>query len=39
MTDAVRRDMDEQRSCPNCGEPIGDTDTICPSCGETLVGG
>ncbi|MCA1570642.1 MAG: zinc ribbon domain-containing protein [Chloroflexi bacterium] len=31
--------MDEQRSCPNCGEPIGDTDTICPSCGETLVGG
>jgi hypothetical protein len=31
--------MDEQRASPNCGEPIGDTDTICPSCGESLVGG
>ena len=31
--------MDEQRPCPHCGEPIGDTDTICPGCGESLVGG
>ncbi len=31
--------MDEQRSCPNCSEPIGDTDTVCPHCGEPLVGG
>jgi predicted RNA-binding Zn-ribbon protein involved in translation (DUF1610 family) len=31
--------MDEQRSCPSCGEPVGDTDTVCPHCGETLVGG
>ncbi|MGH2402552.1 MAG: zinc ribbon domain-containing protein [Candidatus Limnocylindria bacterium] len=31
--------MDEQRTCPSCGEPVGDTDTICPHCGETLVGG
>ena len=29
----------EQRSCPNCGEPVGDTDTVCPHCGESLVGG
>lgn len=31
--------MDEQRTCPNCGEPVTDTDTICPSCGEPLSGG
>jgi RNA polymerase subunit RPABC4/transcription elongation factor Spt4 len=31
--------MEEQRSCPNCNEPIADTDTVCPHCGETLVGG
>jgi ribosomal protein S27AE len=31
--------MDEQRTCPNCGEPVADTDTVCPHCGETLVGG
>jgi predicted amidophosphoribosyltransferase len=31
--------MDEERTCPNCGEAIGDTDTICPHCGEPLVGG
>jgi len=31
--------MDEERTCPNCGEPISDTDTVCPSCGEPLVGG
>jgi RNA polymerase subunit RPABC4/transcription elongation factor Spt4 len=31
--------MDEERSCPNCGQPIADTDTVCPHCGETLVGG
>ncbi|HEX7195831.1 MAG TPA: zinc ribbon domain-containing protein [Candidatus Limnocylindria bacterium] len=31
--------MDEQRACPSCGEPVGDTDTVCPNCGETLVGG
>jgi rubrerythrin len=31
--------MDEQRKCPNCGEPVSDTDTVCPSCGESLVGG
>jgi predicted amidophosphoribosyltransferase len=30
---------DEQRTCPNCGEPVGDTDTVCPNCGESLVGG
>jgi hypothetical protein len=39
MLDAVEMDMDEQRVCPNCGEPVGDTDTVCPHCGETLVGG
>ena len=32
-------DIDEQRTCPNCGEPVADTDTVCPNCGETLVGG
>jgi hypothetical protein len=37
--DAVQGAMDEQRKCPNCGEPIGDTDTVCPHCGESLVGG
>ncbi len=31
--------MDEARTCPSCGEPVGDTDTVCPHCGETLVGG
>jgi predicted amidophosphoribosyltransferase len=31
--------MDEARTCPNCGEAVGDTDTICPHCGEPLVGG
>lgn len=31
--------MDEERTCPNCGEPISDTDTVCPSCSEPLVGG
>jgi hypothetical protein len=31
--------VDEERTCPNCGEPVGDTDTVCPHCGETLVGG
>lgn len=31
--------MEEQRTCPNCGEPIGDTDTVCTHCGEPLVGG
>jgi predicted amidophosphoribosyltransferase len=31
--------MEEQRTCPNCNEPISDTDTVCPHCGETLVGG
>ena len=25
--------MDEQRTCPNCGEPVTDTDTVCPNCG------
>jgi predicted amidophosphoribosyltransferase len=32
-------EIDEQRTCPNCGEPVADTDTVCPHCGETLVGG
>jgi predicted amidophosphoribosyltransferase len=31
--------MDEQRTCPNCGEPVTDTDTVCPNCGESLSGG
>lgn len=31
--------MDEQRMCPNCGDPVADTDTVCPNCGESLVGG
>jgi predicted amidophosphoribosyltransferase len=31
--------MDEQRTCPNCGEPVTDTDTLCPNCGEPLSGG
>lgn len=31
--------MDKQRTCPNCGETVSDTDTVCPNCGETLVGG
>lgn len=31
--------IEEQRTCPNCGEPVADTDTVCPNCGETLVGG
>ncbi len=39
MPDAMRGTMDEERTCPNCGEAIGDTDTVCPNCGETLVGG
>jgi RNA polymerase subunit RPABC4/transcription elongation factor Spt4 len=29
----------EQRTCPECGEPVGDSDVVCPNCGETLVGG
>jgi predicted amidophosphoribosyltransferase len=31
--------VNEQRTCPHCGEPVADTDTICPHCGESLVGG
>jgi hypothetical protein len=31
--------MDELRKCPECGEPIADSDVVCPHCGETLVGG
>ncbi|MGH2428075.1 MAG: zinc ribbon domain-containing protein [Candidatus Limnocylindria bacterium] len=31
--------MDEQRQCPECGEPITDSDTVCPHCGASLVGG
>jgi endonuclease III len=31
--------MDEQKRCPSCNEPIGDSDVVCPHCGETLVGG
>jgi len=32
-------DRMEQRVCPNCKEPIRDSDVVCPHCGETLVGG
>ena len=39
MLGAVSTPMDEQRTCPSCGEPVGDTDPVCPNCGETLVGG
>ena len=31
--------MDEQSTCPSCGEPVADSDTVCPNCGEPLVGG
>jgi RNA polymerase subunit RPABC4/transcription elongation factor Spt4 len=31
--------MHEERSCPHCGQPVSDEDTICPHCGEPLVGG
>ena len=31
--------MNEERTCPNCGEPVADTDVVCPNCGEALVGG
>jgi RNA polymerase subunit RPABC4/transcription elongation factor Spt4 len=31
--------MPEERSCPHCGQPVSDEDTICPHCGEPLVGG
>ena len=31
--------MAEERTCPNCGGAIGDTDTVCPHCDEPLVGG
>jgi predicted amidophosphoribosyltransferase len=31
--------MIDDRTCPNCGGSIGDTDTVCPHCGEPLVGG
>lgn len=24
--------------CPNCGQPIGNTDVICPSCGHQITG-
>ena len=37
--DAARAGVVEQDRCPECGEPIGDTDTICPNCGASLVGG
>jgi RNA polymerase subunit RPABC4/transcription elongation factor Spt4 len=44
MSDGWRRSArhvqrDEQRTCPNCGEPVTDTDTVCPNCGEPLSGG
>ena len=32
-------EIEEQRTCPNCGEAVADTDTVCPNCGEPLVGG
>jgi predicted RNA-binding Zn-ribbon protein involved in translation (DUF1610 family) len=32
-------EIDEQRTCPNCGEAVADTDTVCPNCGEALIGG
>ena len=35
----VMAETDEQRTCPNCGEPVAYSDTVCPNCGETLVGG
>ena len=28
--------MNEQRTCPSCGEPVGDTDTTCPNCAAEL---
>jgi predicted amidophosphoribosyltransferase len=31
--------MTEERTCPNCGGTIEDSDTVCPHCGEPLVGG
>ena len=42
MPDAVAwrmGEIHEQRTCPSCGEPVADTDTVCPNCGEALVGG
>ena len=27
------------RTCPNCGGTVDETDVICPHCGETLAGG
>jgi predicted amidophosphoribosyltransferase len=29
--------VEEQRTCPNCGEPVADSDAVCPHCGEPLV--
>jgi RNA polymerase subunit RPABC4/transcription elongation factor Spt4 len=37
MSDLERADV--QRTCPNCGEIVDETDTVCPNCGESLVGG
>ena len=31
--------MIDDRTCPNCGGSIDDTETVCPQCGEPLVGG
>jgi predicted amidophosphoribosyltransferase len=33
------RMRDEHVTCPNCGEPVADSDTVCPNCGESLTGG
>jgi predicted RNA-binding Zn-ribbon protein involved in translation (DUF1610 family) len=27
------------RTCPECGGSIDETDTVCPHCGEALIGG
>ena len=39
MGDADEVPMDEPRTCPNCGEPVGVTDTVCSNCGTSLAGG
>jgi predicted RNA-binding Zn-ribbon protein involved in translation (DUF1610 family) len=33
------RTTSKDRTCPECGGMIADSDPVCPHCGATLVGG